>query len=96
MPASSTRIIRIAPIGFHSAVGIAADELGHYLHRLAPVVCRVLGPQSYQSKKAGAQIVLGTSEHLNPTGLRNVPAPMSARRLCLAQGLCSDRAHRGC
>ncbi len=74
MATSSTKIIRIAPIGFHSAIAIAADELGHYLPRLAPVMCRVLTCCSYPPQKARVQILLGTSEHLNPRGLRNVPA----------------------
>ena len=73
MPASSTKMIRIVPIGFHSAVAIAADELGRYLPRLAPLACRVLAGQSCPPETPGTQILLGTSEHLNPKGLRGVP-----------------------
>ena len=68
-------MIRIAPIGFHSAIGIAADELGHYLPRLASVACRVISPRGCPPQRAGVQIFLGTSEHLNPGGLRSTPTP---------------------
>ena len=74
MPASPTRTIRITPIGFHSAVAIAANELGRYLPRLSPMACRVLTASNCPSETPGTQILLGTSEHLNPSRLRGLPA----------------------
>ena len=75
MSASSTKMIRIAPIGFHSAISVAAGELGRYLPRLAPLACRVLAASNCPPETPGTQILLGTSEHLNPRGLRGVPTP---------------------
>ncbi|UCH34126.1 MAG: DUF4838 domain-containing protein [Armatimonadota bacterium] len=69
------KVILVQPIGFHSAVEKAADELASYLPRLADVEAHVLPALKAVAAERSPHIVLGVSDDLSGIGLGKLPKP---------------------